>query len=190
MDPAEARRRLIVVLQGAYSGELAAARAYNGHWRSVSDPDEKKAIRDIEEDELHHRARVGQMLAELQSGPVPWRERFFGTLGRLLSALCFVSGWYAAMYGAGRLEEKNVAEYAGAARLAALADLGHLCDDLLVMSEAEHDHERFFRACVEGHWLAKVVPMWPTLAPRSEIRAAFRREFPDLELAPGALAAG
>ena len=182
MDPAEARRRLISVLQGAYSGELAAAHAYNGHWRSVSDPEERAQIRRIEEEELHHREQVGKMLADLDAGPAGWREAFFGTLGRLLSALCFVSGYFAAMHGAGRLEEKNVAEYAGAARYAALAGLGHLCDDLLTMSEVEHDHEAYFRGRTETHWLARLIPMWPTLPPREEIRNAFAREFPDVEI--------
>lgn len=184
MDPADARRRLIAVLQGAYSGELAAAHAYNGHWRSVSDPEERKAIRTIEEEELHHREQVGQMLAALGAGPKGWRELFFGVVGRVLSALCFVSGYFAAMHGAGRLEEKNVAEYSSAARYAALAGLGHLCDDLLEMSEVEHDHEAYFRARTEAHWLARVVPMWPTLLPREEIRAEFRQEFPDVEVSP------
>jgi demethoxyubiquinone hydroxylase (CLK1/Coq7/Cat5 family) len=182
MDSAEARQRLIAALQGAYSGELAAARAYNGHWRSLSDPDERAHIRRVEEEELHHRELVGRMLADLGAGPRAWRELFFGTLGRILSALCFVSGYFAAMHGAGRLEEKNVAEYADAARYAALAGLGHLCDDLLAMSEVEHDHQRYFRARTEAHWLSGLVPMWPTLPARSEIRAAFAREFPEVPI--------
>lgn len=182
MDPVEARRRLIAVLQGAYSGELAAAWAYNGHWRSVSDPAERRDIRRIELEELHHRDQVGAMLAELGAAPRGWREWFFAALGRVIWALCFVSGYFATMHGAGRLEEKNVAEYAGAARYAALAGLAHLCDELLTMSEVEHDHERYFRAKTEAHWLARLVPMWPTLPPREEIRAAFTREFPQVAI--------
>ena len=184
MDPAVARGRLIATLQGAYSGELAAAHAYNGHWRSVSDPDERREIRRIEEEELEHRARVGEMLAELGSGPQAWREAFFDALGRVIGALCFLSGYFAAMHGAGRLEERNVGEYADAARYAAHAGLGHLCDELLHMSEIEHDHEGYFRAKTEAHWLARLVPMWPHPPPREEIRAAFQREFPGLPVSP------
>jgi len=59
------RARLIAILQLAYSGELAAAHAYRGHWRSVSDEDERQSIKSIEEDEWRHRALVGEMLTAL-----------------------------------------------------------------------------------------------------------------------------
>ena len=44
----ESRQKLIALLQLAYSGELAAAYAYRGHWRSVSNEKEQAAIRAIE----------------------------------------------------------------------------------------------------------------------------------------------
>jgi demethoxyubiquinone hydroxylase (CLK1/Coq7/Cat5 family) len=51
-DPA----KLVEILQLAYSGELAAAYAYNGHWHSLVDPAERARVKTIEEEELHHRA--------------------------------------------------------------------------------------------------------------------------------------
>ena len=61
-NPLEA---LTAILRLAYSGELAAALAYRGHWKSVGDPDERARIRQIEEEEWHHRDLVGGMLARI-----------------------------------------------------------------------------------------------------------------------------
>jgi rubrerythrin len=66
---------LIGLLQLAYSGELAAAYAYRGHWKSVSDPEERHRIEEIEQDEWHHRKLVGEMLANLKAGVrLPYRR--------------------------------------------------------------------------------------------------------------------
>ena len=116
MDQQTSLRLLIALLQLAYSGELAAAYAYQGHAASVRDPGERARILSIEEDEWHHRKLVGEMLAGLGAAPDPRRERRAAAIGRLLGALCHVSGWLAPMYGAGRLERRNIGEYEDAAR--------------------------------------------------------------------------
>ena len=68
MDSEQARRALVKVLQHAYSGEQAAAYAYRGHWKSVSDPAEAERIRRIEDEEWHHRDLVGGLLREVAGG--------------------------------------------------------------------------------------------------------------------------
>ena len=68
------RRRLIAILQLAYSGERAAAYAYNGHWKAVGELEDKARIRKIEDEEWHHRRLVGGMLAALEAAPNRWRE--------------------------------------------------------------------------------------------------------------------
>jgi demethoxyubiquinone hydroxylase (CLK1/Coq7/Cat5 family) len=70
MDAQEAQARFINLLQRAYSGELAAAYAYRGHWKSLSRPDERRGIQKIEHEEWVHRERVGKMLAALEAAPV------------------------------------------------------------------------------------------------------------------------
>jgi len=45
IPPDETRHRLVRLLQLAYSGEKAAALAYQGHSRSVRDLEEKAMIR-------------------------------------------------------------------------------------------------------------------------------------------------
>lgn len=171
---------LIALLQLAYSGELAAAYAYQGHARSVRDPAERDRIGEIERDEWHHRDLVGRMLAELGSAPNPSRERRAALIGRVLSALCHVSGWLLPMYGAGRLERRNIGEYEEAARLALACGRTDLIDCLLGMAEVEWDHEAYFRGRVLGHRLAGRIPIWQAPPPRDSIRASFPGRSPNV----------
>jgi rubrerythrin len=166
---------LAAILQLAYSGELAAALAYRGHWKSVKDPAERSRIRQIEEEEWHHRDLVGGMLAQIGMSPSPARERRARAVGRTLALLCHVAGWLAPMYGAGRLERRNIVEYETAARLAFRAGRPEFADCLLTMAEVEWDHEQYFRSRVLAHCLAARVPMWSAPPPKGEIRTSFER---------------
>src|SRR5258708_17734149 len=96
----ESRTKLIALLQMAYSGELAAAHAYRGHWKSVRSAAEKTAIRNIENDEWRHRKLVGEMLVNLENGPSRRRETRAKLIGRTLGVLCHVTGWVAPADGA------------------------------------------------------------------------------------------
>jgi rubrerythrin len=168
--------RLTTILRLAYSGELAAALAYRGHWHSVRDPQDRARIRQIEADEWHHRELVGGMLARLGQAPSSARERRARLVGRAIALFCHLGGWLAPMCGAGRLERGNIVEYETAARLARSAGRPEFVDCLLTMAEVEWDHEQYFRSRVESHRLARWVPIWPAPPPRSEIRGAFDRE--------------
>jgi demethoxyubiquinone hydroxylase (CLK1/Coq7/Cat5 family) len=118
MRAEQSRQKLINLLQRAYSAERAAAYAYRGHWRSVKNEDERARIRQIEDEEWHHRELVGDMLKQLGSQPNQLRERRSLFLGRVLGGMCHLMGWFAPMYGAGRLESRNIREYELAARYA------------------------------------------------------------------------
>ena len=169
----DSRAELVALLQLAYSGELAAAYAYQGHAASVRDAAERDRIRSIEEDEWHHRRLVGEMLTGLGAAPSPRRERRAALIGRTLGALCRVSGWLAPMYGAGRLERRNIGEYEQAARLALACGRTDLIECLLTMAEVEWDHEAYFRSCVLRHRFAARFPMWEAPPARERIRASF-----------------
>ncbi len=171
MQRSDSLRKLIRQLQGACSGELAAGFAYRGHWRSVSDPAERARIREIEEEEWHHRALVLGLLRQLGAGPNRLREAVFWTIGHAIGLFCHVGGWFAPMYGAGRLERSNIVEYEEAAIYAAAAGHPEMIDCLLEMAEVEWEHERYFRERIAGHWLLRVFPMWDAPPPKSEIRA-------------------
>ena len=172
----ESRQKLIELLQLAYSGELAAAHAYHGHWKSVRNPIEKTAIQNIENDEWRHRQLVGNMLVSLDSGPNPQRETRANIIGRTLGFFCHVTGWLAPMYGAGKLESRNVREYETAARYARDCGCVDLIECLLEMAEVEWDHEFYFRACVLSSALGRRLPLWPQPPPKETIRLTFERE--------------
>jgi hypothetical protein len=172
------RRSLIVILQHAYSGERAAGLAYNGHWKSVSDPDDRDRIHRIEDEEWQHRRLVGEALASLGAGPNSSREVRAALIGRALGLLCHVSPWFLPMYGAGWLESHNIVEYEDAARHAHGCGRDDLVDCLLTMAEVEWDHEAYFRSKVMGHAWSRLVPSWTPPPPKDAIRA--RRSEPPL----------
>jgi len=98
-------------MKKAYSAEKAAAFAYQGHAGAVKNPQEKAAIRQIEIDEWNHRSEV---LAVMQQYDVPvskYYEIRFHIIGKVISASCYVIGWFMPFYFAGRLESGNVCEY-------------------------------------------------------------------------------
>lgn len=171
MSPEEAHAGLVGILRLAYSGELAAGYAYREHWRSVSDPEERDRIRQIGEEEWHHRRLVGEMLVALGSSPSRYREARAWIIGRSLGVLCHVMGWFAPMYGAGRLESGNIKEYEDAARFATGCGHPELVDCLLTMAEVEWEHERYFRSKVEGRALTRLLGLWRQPPPKETIRA-------------------
>ncbi len=153
MDAVEHRKALIHILHMAYSGELAAAYAYAGHWRSVRDPQQKKDIHKIETDEWTHRALVGQMLDKLGGKPQCWREFMMSCIGLSAFIGCFLTGWFLPMYFAGRLENANTQEYFVAAQHAEQLGLLEMKEQLLELSEVELSHEDYFHRIVQGHIL-------------------------------------
>jgi Ubiquinone biosynthesis protein COQ7 len=167
---------LVAILRLAYSGELAAALAYRGHWKSVSDAEDRQRIRQIEEEEWRHRDLVGAMLQDLGESPGRLREVRAWLIGRTLGLLCHISGWLAPMYGAGKLESRNVKEYEAAARHALACGRDEWIDCLLTMAEVEWEHEAFFRSRVLSHRVGRRLRIWPAPPPKEAIRESFERD--------------
>jgi rubrerythrin len=165
-----ALQALTRMLQHAYSGELAAGFAYRGHWRSVRDAGERARIRQIEEEEWHHRELVRGLMDSVGAKPLPIREAIFWTIGRVLGAMCHVTGWFLPMYGAGRLERKNIVEYEEAARHARASGHEEMIECLLSMAEVEWEHEAYFRSRVVGHPWLRVFRLWDAAPPKESIR--------------------
>jgi demethoxyubiquinone hydroxylase (CLK1/Coq7/Cat5 family) len=147
------RQQLIRILQAAYSGELAAAYAYRGHWKSLSDPTEQESVQRIEHEEMVHREKVGRILSELESGPLRFREIKMSLIGRTVGMLCHLTGWFMPMYFAGRLESRNVCEYESAATHARRLGLTEFESELRLMATVEREHEVFFMQAVAAHRL-------------------------------------
>ena len=150
------RKKLIRILQAAYSGEMAAF-AYRGHWKTLREgAAERERIRQIEAEEWHHRENVRLWLEKLNAQPKRAREIVFWTIGRFLGNACFVSGWFLPMYFAGRLESGNVKEYEDAAAFAGEIGLKDCQIEMLEMARVELEHEIFFRQTVAKH---KLLPL-------------------------------
>ena len=127
------RRELIALLQLAHSGELAAMHAYEGHAKSVRRPEERRRILEIRDEEIDHRGRVRAMLDALGVAPEADREVKLRRIGKVIGAFCHVGGWYAPMYGAARLELKNIGEYERAAGFAVGCGHHEFVEDLIDM---------------------------------------------------------
>jgi hypothetical protein len=112
------------------------------------------------------------MLGTLGAKPRFWLEVRAWLIGRTLGLLCHIAGWFLPMYGAGRLESRNVGEYERAARLAACCDRADVIDGLLAMAEVEWDHEAYFRSRVEGHCALRWLPLWPPLPSKTDRQRA------------------
>ncbi len=136
----------------------------------MTSAEERTKIRSIEEEEWHHRRLVQDLLAQLGAGPNRMRERIFWVIGRCIGIACYIGGWFIPMYGAGRLERWNIAEYETAARLAREVDRMEMADCLLTMAEVEWEHERYFREKISGHFLQRIFPAWEPPPPKEMIR--------------------
>ena len=147
------RRQLVRILRAAYSGEMAAAYAYRGHWKSLRNLDEKEMVYIIEDEEWMHRRQVKRMLDYFGSRPQRTREMLMWLTGRVIGLACHLTGWFLPMYFAGRLESGNVREYEVASVHAGELGLKNLEDELRRMAALEREHELFFMDAVAGHRL-------------------------------------
>lgn len=162
-----------------YYHSLPPANAYWGHTHSffVTSKEERRELHQIYRDELHHRARLREILKELKSQPRLLREIGMYMVGFTIGFLCLFGGWFIPMYGAGKLESTNVAEYEVAARLAYRAGLTHMVEELLFFAEIEWDHEDyFFKKTTSKPW-HRYTPLWQRPAPRANIQHSFARCF-------------
>jgi len=153
MQGVVAYRLLGELLKKAYSGEMAAAFAYRGHWKSLSRGSEIERIQQIEEEEWVHRRNIGKMLWQLDFAPRRAKEVKSWIIGRVIGIGCHLLGWFWPMYFAGRLESANTKEYETAASYARELGLFAFETELLNMSIVEKEHEMFFLEVIKEHRL-------------------------------------
>lgn len=138
--------KLPALLQRAYSAERAASYAYQGHAGSVKDKIQKKAIKEIEEDEWHHRACVLAIMKEYNIPVSKWLEIKFWCIGKTISASCYVIGWFMPYFFAGKLESGNVCEYFRMMQYFYEAGITKHNYVLYEMGLREKEHELYFLA--------------------------------------------
>ena len=147
-------------MKKAYSAEKAASYAYQGHAASVKDKIEKIAIKQIEDDEWNHRKEV---LAIMNYYTIPISRLYeirFAVIGKVISASCYVIGWFMPFFFAGKLESGNVCEYFRMKRF--FNEMGiHDWDIILYeMGMKEKEHEMYFRDKIKN---SKVLPYFEKL---------------------------
>src|SRR5262249_40533396 len=138
--------------------------------------EERRHIERIEEEELHHRRALQEMLRAMGCAPRPLREARAWLIGRALGLLCHVAGWLIPMYGAGKLESRDVSEDEAAARHAFGCRRFEWIDCLLTMAEVEWEHEAYFRGRVLASRVGRRLPLWPAPPPKESIRLRFDAE--------------
>jgi hypothetical protein len=137
-------KKLVELLQKAYSGEKAAAFAYQGHAGSVSNEEEKIAIRQIEMDEWNHRSSVLQIMNQYEIPVSKFHEIKFHIIGKVISYSCYVIGWFMPFFFAGRLESGNVCEYFRMMQYFHELNILEHNEILFEMGIKEKEHEVYF----------------------------------------------
>lgn len=147
---------LVRSLQKAYSAERAAAFAYIGHAHSVKNPEYKKRIEQIEQDEWMHRAEVLKIMQEYKIPIRRFYEIKYYIIGKIISASCYLIGKFMPYFFAGKLESGNVCEYF--VMIHAFRSLGIEKHDAILfhMGVKEKEHEDYFLSRVEHDtWLPR-----------------------------------
>lgn len=143
--------QLTDLLQMAYSAEKAAAFAYIGHAGSLKNPNEIKAVNQIEADEWNHRREVLAIMNRYHVPVSRWYEFKFHAIGRTIAASCYIIGWFMPFYFAGRLESGNVCEYIRMKDYFNALGISEHDEVLLEMGIKEKEHEIYFLEVVQNH---------------------------------------
>ena len=145
---------LAILLQRAYSGEKAAALAYIGHAGSLRRAEAKAAVKQIEEDEWHHRRNVLSIMQQYDVSISCWHEVRCHCIGKIIAFSCYFIGRFMPYFFAGKLESGNVCEYFVMMRY--FHELGIDEHDAMLyeMGIKEKEHEAYFLAQIKGsRWL-------------------------------------
>jgi rubrerythrin len=153
-------KKLVDLLQRAYSAEKAAAFAYQGHAGSVRNKEEKAAIQQIEKDEWNHRKEVLGIMRQYNIPVSRYYELRFHVIGKAISFSCHIIGWFMPFFFAGRLESGNVCEYFKMMQY--FHELGILehNNTLYEMGIKEKEHEEYFLGKIKNK---KLLPVFEKL---------------------------
>lgn len=140
------KNKFIKMLQHAHAGELAAYYAYQGHWESLKNPKERAMVKWIQEEELEHVKEIEKMLYLMKAQPSKYRDFIFTVIGKTLSKLCKVTGYFMPMVGALLIEKIGVANYKEMIKVACKLHLFPFVKTLHSMWQTEIEHEEYFKS--------------------------------------------
>ena len=145
---------LVELLQRAYSAEKAAAFAYIGHAASLKNPAAKAVVKQVEDDEWDHRRNVLVLMRQYDIPISRWYEIKFHVIGRVISASCYVIGWFMPYFFAGKLESGNVCEYFVMMKYFHALGIREHDKILYEMGIKEKEHEVYFLEQIkDSKWL-------------------------------------
>lgn len=140
-----ARKVLISMLKHAHAGEIAAVAAYQGHIKSLKDPEEQKKLYAIIKEERHHIFSTNKMLNHLGSKPSKIQDAAYFCIGTIIGWLCHVATWRQGMWGAGFIERIGVQKYREMSDLARKCGMPWMWVALREMENTEKQHEEYFK---------------------------------------------
>ena len=149
-------KKLVDLLQKAYSAEKAAAFAYIGHYGSLRSKEEREAIKAIENDEWFHRKEVLEIMRQYDIPISKFYEFQFYVIGKFIAVSCYIIGWFMPFYFAGRLESGNVCEYF--VMMHYFHELGIRDHDKVLynMGLKEKEHEEYFLSKIQSSRLLPI----------------------------------
>lgn len=149
-------KKLVDLLQKAYSAEKAAAFAYIGHHGSLRSKEEREAIKAIENDEWFHRKEVLEIMRQYDIPISKFYEFQFYVIGKFIAVSCYIIGWFMPFYFAGRLESGNVCEYF--VMMHYFHELGIRDHDKVLynMGLKEKEHEEYFLSKIQSSRLLPI----------------------------------
>ena len=136
--------KLVRSLQRAYSAEKAAAFAYIGHAGSVKKKTEKAELKQIEDDEWHHRTQVLKIMRLYDIPVSKFYELKYYIIGKTIAFSCYIIGWFMPLFFAGKLESGNVCEYFVMMVYFHEEGITEHDQDLYEMGVKEKEHEVYF----------------------------------------------
>jgi len=141
--------KLTSLLQRAYSAEKAAALAYIGNAGAVKKKMEKEALKQIEDDEWHHRKKVLEIMEQYDIPISKFYEFKYYIIGKTIAFSCYIIGWFMPLFFAGKLESGNVCEYF--VMMLYFHELGikEHDQDLYEMGIKEKEHEDYFLEAIK-----------------------------------------
>lgn len=139
-------KKLISLLQNAHAAELAAYNAYEGHWKSTTNVDDRLHIKFIQREEEDHIFMLEYMLDRIGAKPNHFKDLIFITMGKIISIMCYISGRWAVMYGAGIMERIGATSYCEIAKIADEFGQKDFVETLCMMGYTEETHGEYFMA--------------------------------------------
>ena len=146
--------KLVNLLRQAYSAEKAASFAYIGHAATLKDPDEKAAVRQIEQDEWEHRRHVLEIMRQYDIPISRWYEFKYHIIGKVIGYSCYLIGRFMPYFFAGKLESGNVCEYFVMLKYFHSLGITEHDEVLYQMGIKEKEHEVHFIGTIkDASWL-------------------------------------